>query len=208
MKTHISLPASLARRRAVQSAVGAVALVMATGLFTACAPDKPQFQSIDLTGADYAQGFSLADYNGQVRTLKDFSGKVVVVFFGFTQCPDVCPTSLADLAQTKKLLGSDGDKLQAIFITVDPERDTPAVMKDYVAGFDAGIVPLSGSMAAVAEAAKAYRVYYAKHPSKDGGYDMDHSSIIYLMDRQGRFLANFTHETPPEQIAAKLRSLV
>ena len=209
MKTHISLPASLARRRAVQSAVGAVALVMATGLFTACAPDKPQFQSIDLTGADYAQGFSLADYNGQVRTLKDFSGKVVVVFFGFTQCPDVCPTSLADLAQTKKLLGSDGDKLQAIFITVDPERDTPELLKAYMTNFDPSFLALRPTMAQLPGVAKDFKIYYKKVEGKtEGSYSMDHSAGSYVFDSKGRIRLYNRYGAGAEVLASDIRLLL
>ena len=209
MKTHISLPASLARRRAVQSAVGAVALVMAAGLFTACAPDKPQFQSIDLTGADYAQGFSLADYNGQVRTLKDFAGKVVVVFFGFTQCPDVCPTSLADLAQTKKLLGSDGDKLQAIFITVDPERDTPELLKAYMTNFDTSFLALRPTMAQLPGVAKDFKIYYKKVEGKtEGSYSMDHSAGSYVFDSKGRVRLYNRYGAGAEVLASDIRLLL
>ena len=209
MKTHISLPASLARRRAVQSAVGAVALVMAAGLFTACAPDKPQFQSIDLTGADYAQGFSLADYNGQVRTLKDFAGKVVVVFFGFTQCPDVCPTSLADLAQTKKLLGSDGDKLQAIFITVDPERDTPELLKAYMTNFDPSFLALRPTMAQLPGVAKDFKIYYKKVEGKtEGSYSMDHSAGSYVFDSKGRVRLYNRYGAGAEVLASDIRLLL
>ena len=152
--------------------------------------------------------FRLVDGEGRTVTDQDFRGKWMLVYFGYTHCPDACPTALQDMANALDDLGAEKKDVAILFITVDPERDTPAVMKDYVAAFDASITPLSGSPEAVAEAAKAYRVYYAKHPSKDGGYDMDHSSIIYVMDTRGRFVANFTHETPPQQIAAKLRTLV
>jgi protein SCO1/2 len=152
--------------------------------------------------------FKLVDGDGKTVTDADFRGKWMMVYFGYTHCPDACPTALQDMANALDDLGPQKKDVAALFITIDPERDTPAVMKDYVAAFDAGIVPLSGSVEAVGAAARAYRVYYAKHPTKDGGYDMDHSSIIYLMDPQGRFVANFTHETPPDQIAAKLKTLV
>ena len=152
--------------------------------------------------------FSLQDGNGRVVTDRQFRGRWMLVYFGYTHCPDACPTALQDMANAMDALGPQKSRVAAVFITVDPERDTPPVMKEYVAAFDADITGLSGSPAAVAAVARAYRVYYAKHPNKDGSYEMDHSSIIYLMNPEGEFVANFTHETPPEQIAAKLRSLV
>lgn len=152
--------------------------------------------------------FALLDGKGRTVTEQQFRGRWMLVYFGYTHCPDACPTALQDMANALDLLGPRKKEVAIVFITVDPERDTPAVVQDYVAGFEAGIVALSGDAEAIARAARAYRVYYAKHPTKDGGYDMDHSSIIYLMDPKGRFAANFTHETPPEQIAAKLRTLV
>lgn len=152
--------------------------------------------------------FALQDGNGKTVTEQQFRGRLMLVYFGFTQCPDACPTALQDMAGALDLLGDKKNQVALLFITIDPERDTPAVMRDYVAAFEAPITALSGSVAAVSAAARAYRVYYTKHPTKEGGYDMDHSSIIYLMDRRGRFAANFTHETPPAVIAAKLRTLV
>ncbi len=151
--------------------------------------------------------FTLLDGNGHTVTDRDFRGRWMLVYFGYTHCPDACPTALQDMATALDDLGDKRRDVAPVFITVDPERDTPAVMKDYVANFGPGIVGLSGTPDAVAQAAREYRVYYAKHPTTDG-YDMDHSSIIYLMDPQGRFVANFTHETPPEQIAVRLRALV
>ncbi len=152
--------------------------------------------------------FTLLDGDDHTVTDQAFRGRWMMVYFGYTHCPDACPTALQDMANAVDQLGAKKNEVAIVFITIDPERDTPTVMKDYVAAFEAGIVPLSGSMDAVAGAARAYRVYYAKHPTKDGAYDMDHSSIIYLMDPRGRFVANFTHETPPDQIAAKLKTLV
>jgi protein SCO1/2 len=152
--------------------------------------------------------FALIDGDGKPVTDQAFRGRWMMVYFGYTHCPDACPTALQDMANALDLLGPRKKDVAAIFITIDPARDTPAVMKDYVAAFDAGITPLTGSEEAVTAAARAYRVYFAKHPTKDGGYDMDHSSIIYLMDPRGRFVANFTHETSPDQIAAKLKAMV
>ena len=152
--------------------------------------------------------FTLLDGAGRTVTDRDFRGKWMLVYFGYTHCPDACPTALGDMANAYDLLGAGRDKVAMMFITVDPERDTPAVMKDYVSNFDAPILGLSGSTTQVAAAEAGYRVYAAKHPEKDGSYSMDHSSIIYVMDPSGRFVANFTHETAPQQIADKMRALV
>lgn len=210
MKSHrMPQPASLARRSAIKKiAVGALA-VGAAGLFSACTPEKPQFKSIDLTGADYAQGFTLADHNGQVRTLKDFAGKVVVVFFGFTQCPDVCPTSMAELAQVKQLLGSDGGKLQAIFITVDPERDTPELLKAYMGNFDPTFVALRPTMDQLPQVAKDFKVYYKKVDGKTpGSYTMDHSAGSYIFDSKGRVRLYNRYGSGAEGLASDIRLLL
>ena len=181
------------------------AAVLAVGMAGALgyARFSPEAAAIPIGGP-----FRLTDGDGRTVTDQDFRGKWMLVYFGYTHCPDACPTALQDMANALDDIGAQKKDVAILFITIDPERDTPAIMKDYVAAFDANITPLSGSPEAVAAAAKAYHVYYAKHPTKDGGYDMDHSSIIYIMDPRGRFVANFTHETPPQQIAAKLKTLV
>ncbi|UXH77669.1 SCO family protein [Roseateles amylovorans] len=148
---------------------------------------KASFQGVDLTGANYARGFNLPDQDGKIRTLEDFKGKVVVVFFGFTQCPDVCPTTLQELAEVKRALGADGDRLQAVFISVDPERDKPEMLKAYMANFDPGFVALRGSPEQVKDVAKEFKVYYAKVPGKTpDSYTMDHTAASFLFDPQGR----------------------
>ncbi len=153
--------------------------------------------------------FRLSAADGREVTDADFRGRWMLVYFGYTNCPDACPTALQDIANALDSLGPEAErKVAVLFITVDPERDTPAVMHDYVTAFAAPITGLSGTPEQVATAAKAYRVYYAKHPKADGGYDMDHSSVIYVMDPRGRFAANFTHETAPDAMAAKLRTLM
>jgi protein SCO1/2 len=153
--------------------------------------------------------FRLQDGDGKVVTDADFRGRWMLVYFGYTRCPDACPTALQDMANALDgLTPAERAKVAALFITVDPERDTPAVVQDYVRAFNAPITGLSGTPEQVAAAAKAYRVYYARHPRADGDYEMDHSSIIYVMDPRGEFVANFTHETAPDAIAAKLRTLV
>lgn len=203
----VTLPPS--RRLALQTIAGTGLLAITAGLLTACAPDKPQFKSIDLTGADYAQGFALADHNGQVRTLKDFAGKVVVVFFGYTQCPDVCPTSMAELAQIKQLLGPDGDKLQAIFITMDPERDTPELLKAYMANFDPTFLALRPTMAQLPEVARDFKVYYKKVDGKTpGSYTMDHSAGSYVFDGKGRIRLYNRYGGGVEALASDIRLLL
>ncbi len=175
---------TLSRRRTLLKSVTAA---LAAAALSACGPEKLQFKSIDITGADYANGFSLSDHNGVQRSLQDFKGKVVVVFFGFTQCPDVCPTALAELAEVKRKLGGQGDRLQGIFITVDPERDTEEVLKAYMANFDPSFVALRPTMAQLPEVAKAFKIYYKKSEGKTAGsYTMDHSAGSYVFDPEGR----------------------
>lgn len=170
-------------KRNVLKIAGAASLAV---LLAACFGEKPQFKAIDITGADYARDFQLTDHNGQARSIKDFEGKVVVVFFGFTQCPDVCPTSMAELAEVKKMLGKDGDRLQGLFVSVDPERDTPQVLKAYMANFDPTFLALSAPPDKLAEMAKNFKVYYKKVDGKTpGSYTMDHSAGSYVYDTQG-----------------------
>jgi protein SCO1 len=158
-------------------------------LFTVsgCSEPKPQFKAVDITGADYAQDFALQDQFGKTRTMADFKGKAVVVFFGFTQCPDACPTSMAELAEAKKLLGKDGERLQGIFISIDPERDTASVLKAYMENFDPSFLALRGTLEQTALTAKKFRIYFQKVDGKTpGSYTMDHSTGSYVLDPQGR----------------------
>jgi len=149
--------------------------------------NKPVFKGVDITGAEYARTLTMTDQMGQPRTLGDFKGKVVVVFFGYTQCPDVCPTTLAELAQVKKLLGADGDRVQGVFVTIDPERDTAELLKAYVANFDPGFVALRGTPDQTAAAAKEFKVYFGKVPGKTPeSYTMDHTAASFLFDAQGK----------------------
>src|ERR1700719_4603363 len=145
--------------------------------------------------------FKLIDQNGKAVSDQDLKGHPFLVFFGFTHCPDVCPTTLFDVSEMLRALGPDADRTRALFITVDPERDTPAVMKDYLSSFDPHLSGLTGDAAAVAAAAKAYRVYYKKVPLDDG-YTMDHTAIVYLMDKDGRFVAPFNLKLTAEAAAA------
>ena len=151
----------------------------------AAAP-PPQFNAIDITGAEYARDFDLPDADGQRRRLADFKGKVTVVFFGYTQCPDVCPTTMLELAEVKKALGADGARVQGVFVTIDPERDTAQVLKAYVTNFSPDFIALRGSDDETKAVAKQFKVYYAKVPGKtDASYTMDHTAGSYVFDSQG-----------------------
>ena len=213
MKMSSSLPflssASVGRRQFAKKLAGVSSLLLAGGLLAACSPDKLQFQSIDLTGADYAKGFSLADHNGTQRTLKDFSGKVVVVFFGFTQCPDVCPTTMAELAQVKASLGADGDKLQGIFMTVDPERDTPELLKAYMGNFDPSFLALRPTLEQLPQLGKDFKVYYKKVEGKTpGSYTMDHSAGSYIFDTKGNLRLYNRYGTSVEGLTSDIKLLL
>ena len=152
--------------------------------------------------------FSLIDQNGKPFTDADLKGKWNLVFFGYTHCPDVCPTTLNDLSLALEQLGAKGKNVGIVFISVDPDRDTPAALKSYVESFGGPIEALTGPADAVAKAAADYKVYYAKHPRSDGGYDMDHSALIYVMDPEGRFTATFTPDDNADKVAARMKKLV
>jgi protein SCO1/2 len=149
--------------------------------------------------------FRLTDQNGQAVSDQDLKGHPFLVFFGFTHCPDVCPTTLFEVSEILRALGPDADRVRALFITVDPERDTPALMKDYLSSFDPHLAGLTGDPAAVIAVAKAYRVYFKKVPLDQGGYTMDHTAIVYLMDKEGRFVSPFSLKRTIEAAAADLR---
>ena len=148
---------------------------------------KPSFKAVDITGAEYARELSLTDADGKPRQLSDFHGKVTAVFFGYTQCPDVCPTTLAELAAVKRQLGKDGDRLQGVFVSVDPERDTPEILKAYMASFDSSFVALRGTPEQTQAAARNFKVFFAQVPGKtEGSYTVDHTAGTYVFDAQGR----------------------
>ena len=165
------------------------ALIPLAWTLTACGPASspaPKFQSTDVTGANFGKTLSLNDHTGKPRTLADFQGRIVVVFFGFTQCPDVCPTTLAEMAKVIKELGADGGKVQVLFVSIDPERDTPALLKQYVTAFHPTFLGLVGDAGATARTAKEFKVYVQKQPAKSGGYSVDHSAGTFILDQQGR----------------------
>lgn len=189
--------------------VKVVFLSLFTVFLAACSPDKPQFKSIDLTGADYAKDFALPDQNGQARSIKDFAGKVVVVFFGFTQCPDVCPTSMVELAGIKKSLGADSSKLQVVFISVDPERDTPEILKAYMGNFDPTFVALRPSMTQLPVVAKDFKIYYKKVDGKTPtSYSLDHTAGNYIYDTQGRLRLYNRYGSGAEGLTQDIRLLL
>jgi len=174
--------------RLIAGGAGWVGVMAALGVgLTACGETKQNFSAVDITGADYAKNFSLEDTDGKVRTLADFKGKVVVLFFGYAQCPDVCPTTMTEMAQVKQQLGKDGDKLQVLFVTVDPARDTPEVLKAYMGAFDPAFLALIPTPDQLAATAKDFKVYYKKVEGKTPtSYSMDHSAASYVYDPQGR----------------------
>ncbi|GMP11556.1 MULTISPECIES: SCO family protein [Bradyrhizobium] len=149
--------------------------------------------------------FQLTDQNGKAITDKSLKGKPTLIFFGYTHCPDVCPTSLFEISEVLRALGKDADKVNAVFISVDPERDTPATMKEYLSSFDPHLEGLSGDPAETAKVITSYRVYAKKVPTKDGDYTMDHTALIYLMDRDGRFVSPFNLKRTPDEAAADLK---
>lgn len=201
------------QKRTALKAIALGAAVIASGtLLTACGDKKEQalqFRGVDITGADYARDLPLTDHNGQARSIKDFAGKVVVVFFGFTQCPDVCPTAMAELAEVKKALGKDGDKLQGIFVTVDPERDTPEVLKAYMANFDPSFLALRGTPEQLAAVAKDFKIYYKKVEGKTPtSYSMDHSAGSYVYDTAGRLRIYNRYGSGAQALTEDVRALL
>ena len=168
-----------------------------------------QFKGVDITGAEYGRQLALPDQDGKPRTLADFKGKVTVIFFGYTQCPDVCPTTMAELAQIKKALGADGDRLQGVFVTIDPERDTPELLKAYITNFDPSFVALRGSAEQTAAAAKEFKVFYAKVPGRaPGSYSMDHTAGSYVIDSAGRLRLFVRYGAGTDALVADLKTLL
>jgi protein SCO1/2 len=169
----------------------------------------PSFQSTDITGADFGKDFRLVDFDGRPRTLADFRGKVVIVFFGYTHCPDVCPTTLAELARAVKELGPDGERVQVLMITVDPERDTAEVLKQYVTALDPHFIGLTGEPDAIARTAKEFKVFYQKSPgATPETYSMDHSSGSYVFDPKGNLRLLVTYGLSADVFAHDIKLLL
>jgi protein SCO1/2 len=198
----------------------AVVLLAASVLLGACekvgesaqmilSPAKSVFKNTDVTGLDYAKDFALPDHNGKLRTLADFKGKAVVVFFGYTHCPDVCPTTMSEMANVMQQLGPQADKVQVLFVTVDPERDTQEMLSKYVPAFDPRFLGLTGDKAATEKVAKEFRVFYQKVPGKEpGSYTMDHTAGSYVFDPQGRIRLFVRHGQGTEPIVHDLKQLL
>ena len=197
---------SMDRRRFVQAAL---ASVVGVPVLMACSPEVTPFKSTDVTGAAFAQDFRLKDHHGQLRTLADFKGKIVVTFFGFTQCPDVCPTSMTTMAEVKRLLGGQGERLQVLFITVDPERDTQALLKEYMASFDPGFIALRPEPDELKDVAAGFKIYYKKvSGSTPTSYTMDHSAGKYIFDTEGRVRLFSAYGTDAATIASDIQILL
>jgi protein SCO1/2 len=196
---------SLPRRRWIAGA-GAALLLATTG----CQPAKPAFASIDITGAGYARNIDEVDASGTPRRLADYGGRVVLVFFGFAQCPDVCPTALARQAQVMQLLASDADRVQVIFISVDPERDSDEILRAYTAGFDPRFTGWRFDLATTARLAREFKVFYSKVPLKDSAleYTIDHTALTFVFDARGQIRLAVRHEQTPESIASDLKQLL
>ena len=186
----------------------AVAAVMTlSAVLTACGPQRPAFHATDVSGADFGRDFSLRDADGKTRTLADFRGKLVMVFFGFTQCPAVCPTALLNAAEVKRALGADGERVQVLFITLDPERDSPALLRQYATAFDPSFLGLYADVDGTKRVAQEFRVFYQKVPT-GGSYTIDHSALTYVYDAQGHLRLAVRHDQPVEETAADLRALL
>lgn len=200
----------LPRRTLLLQALATGALLTGLSACDKLAPSsKPQFKGVDITGAEYARQLSLPDMTGQTRSLADFKGKVVVVFFGYVQCPDVCPTTLTELAAVKQALGPDGDRVQPLFVSVDPERDTPEILKAYMANFGPDFLSLHGTPEQVKQAATEFKVFYSKVPGKtDSSYTVDHTAGSYLFDPQGRVRVFTRYGSGAEALTADLKILL
>ena len=178
-------------------------------LLAACGPAGPSFKGSDVTGSAFGKGFALTDHNGVPRSLADYRGKAVALFFGYTQCPDVCPTTLAALAEAMKTLGPDADRVQVLLVTVDPDRDTAELLKQYVPAFDPRFVGLRGDAAALETVAKEFRIIYQKVPgATPETYTVDHSAGTFLFDPQGRLRVYVGHGQTPDTFAHDLRELL
>lgn len=189
-----------------------VPALLLAALLAACspsAPDKPAFNAVDISGANYASRLALPDADGRERSLDDFKGKVTLLFFGFAQCPDVCPTTLAEFAEVKRALGADGARVQGVMVTIDPERDTPALLKRYVEQFDPSFVALRGTPEQTQAAAKEFKIFFAKSPGKEpDSYSMDHTAGAFVFDPQGRVRLFVRHGAGSKALTEDVRKLL
>ena len=185
-------------------------LALVAAALVACgAQDAPKFRGTDITGADFGKALALTGHDGRPRVLADFRGKLVVLSFGYTHCPDICPTTLADFAAALKTLGPDAARVQVLFVTVDPERDTPEVLAKYVPAFDPAFLGLSGDAAATERAAREFKIFYEKRSGgAPGAYTVDHSAQYYVLDADGRLRLVGRHERIAQDLAADLRALL
>ena len=183
----------------------ALAIVAVVWLLAEQGPGGLSGAQKQTTGALVGGPFELVDHTGRAVTDEDFRGRFLLVYFGFTTCPDVCPTALQEMTQALDLLGGQGNEIQPLLVTIDPERDTPAVLADYVAQIHPRLIGLTGSAAQIKAVADGYKVFYAKAESDDGDYLMDHTSILYLLDREGRYAAHFGHDIPPDDLAKAIQ---
>ena len=198
-------------KRTALRVLGLTAMAWGALALSGCSREaKTSFQGVDVTGAEYAKDIPLRDVDGKQRSIKDFAGKVVVVFFGYTQCPDVCPTTLQELVEVKQQLGADGDRLQGVFVTLDPERDTPEVLKAYMGSFDPSFAGLyAASPDALAALAKDFKIYYKKVDGKTPtSYSMDHTAASYVYDPQGRLRLYARYGIGPQAMADDIRLLL
>lgn len=204
MKSHFDSYGLLRRRTLVSACVVSLISIATSG----CERKVPvKYNGSDIAGAEYGKNFRLSDPDGRERTLADFKGKAVMLFFGFTQCPDVCPTALARAAEVKQLLGKEGERLQVIFITIDPERDSPEMLKQYTAAFDPSFLALRADLDRTAETAKAFKVYYKKVPT-GSSYTMDHTALSYVYDPEGKLRLAMRHEQSAKEYAEDIAKIL
>ena len=197
------------RRHALQTLMLGATTLSAASFLVGCKPKSIAFEGVDITGAAYAKDFPLPDAHGQPRSIQQFAGNVVVVFFGYTQCPDVCPTTLQELVEAKALLGAQGERLQGIFVSLDPDRDTPEVLRAYAEAFDPHMVALTGSVAQITAVAKDFKVFFKKVEGKQpGSYTLDHSAGIYMYDPQGQLRAYHRYGQGAQALAKDAKALL
>jgi len=188
----------------------ALSITLCAAVLLGCAPAPPVFTALDITGAPgYATDFKLTDHTGKPRTLKEFQGKAVALFFGFTQCPEICPGTMLEMKQVRQALGADADKLQVLFITLDPKRDTPAVLAQYVPNFDASFLGLHGSETDIAKVAKDFKIFWrVQESANSSNYTLDHTAATLIFDTQSRLRLFVNMGTPADKIAADIQQLL